>query len=126
MGGQGVGDPSRNGGDGVVDRIRIEYCGALSGSTDPTASAYRGECHTAPIPTIHTAYPHSAVQGQDIVTLRGSAVDNDKDGASVTQYVWRSDLDGILSTQATFTRPASNLSLRTHTIHFRAGSDGGE
>jgi len=126
MGGRGVGGPNRNGGDGGVGRIRIEYCESLSGSTNPSASTHQWECHRIPIVTIHTVYPHPAVQGQDVVTFRGSAVDNDEDGASITQYVWRSDLDGVLSTQATFTRSASSLSLGAHTIYFKAQDDEGE
>ena len=115
----------RDGGTGGVGRIRIEY-GTLSGSTNPSASTQQREFHTGPIVTIHTIYPHPATQGQDIVTCRGSAVDNDEDGASITQYVWRSDLDGILSTQAEFTKPASELSVGTHTIYFKARDDEGE
>ena len=79
-----------------------------------------------PIATIHTVYPNPAVQGRDVVTFRGSAVDNDENGGTITQYVWRSDLDGLLSTQATFTRAASSLSAGTHTIYFKARDDEGE
>ena len=125
-GGSGGGDSGALGGKGGNGRIRIEYCESLSGTTNPSASTQQKECRTGPIVTIHTIYPHPATQGQDIVTFRGSAVDNDEDGASITQYVWRSDLDGILSTQAEFAKPASELSVGTHTIYFKARDDEGE
>jgi PKD repeat protein len=81
--------------------------------------------HYPPITTIHTIYPNPAVQGQDMVTFRGSAVDNDEDGASIVQYAWRSNLDGGLSAQATFTLTADDLSAGVHTIYFTAQDDEG-
>jgi hypothetical protein len=124
--GSSNGGTTKRGGDGGVGRIRVEYCESLSGSTDPLASTQQWECYTAPIVTIHTVYPHPAVRGQDVVTFRGSAVDNDEDGASITQYVWRSDMDGVLSTQPTFTLTASSLSTGTHTLYFKARDDEGD
>lgn len=78
-----------------------------------------------PIPTIHTVYPHPAVLDQDTVTFRGSAVDNDEGGEAIAQYVWRSDLDGVLNTQATFTLTASSLTLGTHDVYLKAKDDEG-
>lgn len=104
--------PGGKGGDGGVGRAQIQYL-------DDTL-------FKKPIVTIHTVFPHPAVQGQDVVIFRGSAVDNDEGGASIAQYVWRSDLDGLLSTQAEFTMPASELSAGTHTVYFKAKDDEGE
>ena len=121
----GIGD-EHSGGDGGNGRIRIEYSDVLTGTTSPAASTEQRALHTGPIVTIQTIYPSPAAQGEDTITFRGSAVDNDEDGASITQYVWRSNLDGVLSTQDAFTLPAVDLSAGTHTIYLKARDDEGE
>ena len=113
------------GGDGSVGRIRIEH-GTLSGSTDPAASTQQLSFPTTPIPTINTVYPSAATQGLDTITFRGSAASPQSDGVTITSHVWRSDLDGVLSTQASFTAAASSLSAGTHTIYFKANDSENE
>lgn len=114
------------GGAGSIGRIRLEYGVSLIGTTDPPASIIQIDFSISPIITINNIYPNPAEQDDDTIFFRGSAVDNDEYGSSITQYLWRSDLDGILSTQASFTMPATNLSVGTHTIYFKAKDDEGE
>ncbi len=111
-------------GRGGTGRIRIEY-GVLSGSTNPSASTQKRNFNSAPIATINTLYPNPAITGQDTITFKGVAVDNDENGSSVTLYLWRSNRDGILSNQASFTRTAASLTTGDHVIYFRAKDDEG-
>ena len=76
-----------------------------------------------PIATIHSIAPNPATQGQDTITFRGSGQDQDENGESIVAYQWRSSLDGTLSTQAEFIKPASELSAGTHTIYFKVQDD---
>jgi hypothetical protein len=78
-----------------------------------------------PVATIHSISPASAVQGQDVVTLRGGGSDTDGAGASIVAYEWRSNLDGLLATSGTFTVAADVLSAGTHVLTFRAQDDEG-
>ena len=60
--------------------------------------------------------PDPATQGTDTVTFIGIGYDSD---GTVDEYEWTSDIDGALNTSETFTKPASELSVGTHTITFR-------
>jgi Tol biopolymer transport system component len=80
----------------------------------------------SPVATIHLISPSPALQGRDVVTFRGSGQEADENGGTVTAYRWRSSIDGVLSTQAEFTRPASELSVGTHTIYFQVQDDEGD
>jgi hypothetical protein len=64
-------------------------------------------------------YALSTAQG-DVLTLVGTAKDNDHLGDNIVDYMWRSDLDGILSYDQILTIAASDLSLGVHTITFTA------
>ncbi len=59
------------------------------------------------------------------ISFFGTAVDNDHLGGGILAYQWRSDRDGVLSNQKSFTRPASNFSLGFHTIYFSAQDNEG-
>jgi len=74
----------------------------------------------------YLSYPDPAIQGQDTIYFNGSGTDTDEDGAYITAYEWRSDIDGPLSIQEDFTVPASELSAGTHTIYFKVKDDEGE
>lgn len=79
-----------------------------------------------PIATIHSIVPGCALQGRDVVTFRGSGQDADENGGAVVAYHWRSSMDGLLSTQAEFSLPASDLSLGTHTVYLQVQDDEGD
>lgn len=112
---------SGTGGNGSAGRIRVEYVNSVSGTTSPTASTQQLTFTSIPIPTNNTIYP--AVVGQapgSIITFRGQAGLADLSGATITDYVWRSDIDNLLSTSASFTRSASSLTAGTHNIFLKA------
>lgn len=71
----------------------------------------------APTATIVSVLPNPAMQGED-VTFTGTGEDSD---GEVTAYVWESEFDGIISTNATFT--TKTLSPGTHTITFKVKDD---
>jgi len=71
-----------------------------------------------PVATVHSILPAAAVQGEDIITLRGSGMDTDGGGESIVAYEWRSSLDGLLATSGTFTVAAGDLSAGTHVLTF--------
>jgi hypothetical protein len=119
-GGGGLGASNDDGGSGSVGRIHIEYCDGLTGTTYPLADVQSAFCPTVPIATINTIYPLIISQGLGPVTFRGLAASPDVGGATIVGYSWRSDRDGVLSTQPSFTRSAASLSIGTHTIYFKA------
>ena len=79
-----------------------------------------------PTAVIDAITPDPAVQGQDTIIFNGSGHDNDESGAYLVAYQWRSNLDGVLSSQEDFTAPASALSVGTHTITFKVQDDEGD
>ncbi|MDY6966624.1 MAG: hypothetical protein SVM80_11790, partial [Halobacteriota archaeon] len=86
-------------------------------SIEPTVTV---ETNTKPIATIDSITPDPATQGTDTVTFTGSGDDTD---GTIAAYEWTSDIDGELSTSATFTKSASELSVGTHTITLRVQDD---
>jgi len=83
---------------------------------------------TANIESVIPGYPGGGVVVYPDQTLefRGSAVDNDAEGdPGIVTYEWRSDRDGLLSTQQTFTMTAASLSFGEHIISFRARDNEG-
>jgi hypothetical protein len=75
--------------------------------------------NVAPVAYIDSITPSPAVDGE-IVTFIGHGTDED---GIVTGYNWRSDVNGDLSTQASFSN--SVLSVGTHTIYFKVQDDDG-
>ncbi|MBK8988677.1 MAG: hypothetical protein IPM39_21835 [Chloroflexi bacterium] len=69
--------------------------------------------------TSHTAADYSAGD----LTFIGSA--RPLGSAQIAAYEWRSDLDGLLSNQKSFTIPVTDLSLGNHMISFRAQDNHG-
>ncbi|MBI5652350.1 MAG: hypothetical protein HZC40_18180 [Chloroflexi bacterium] len=98
---------------------------------EPTPGTAPGDPSTAintGLPTAHILYPLVDVVagGSEVIVLfQGVASDNDEDGQSIVAYEWRSDRDGLLSNQATFTRALSSLTLGRHVITFRAQDNEG-
>ena len=82
-------------------------CLLPAGATDPT-----------PVATIDSVLPSPGAVGQP-VSFAGHGEDN----GSITSYLWRSSIDGALSTQPSFV--TSSLSAGTHTIFFRVTDDRG-
>ena len=75
-----------------------------------------------PTAYIDSISPETATQGVDTVSFTGHGTDPD---GHVVAYEWRSSIDGQLSTSSSFSRPASELSPRTHTIYFKVKDDDG-
>jgi hypothetical protein len=104
---------------------------ALPGADNdpPEALPVGGEgLPVASIESIIPGYPGGGVSvyPDQTIEFAGSAEDNDADGnPSIVAYEWRSDKNGILSTQATFTTSASTLMPGTHIISFRAQDNEG-
>ncbi len=116
-GGAGGAGAQAQGGAGSAGRIRVEY-ETLTGTSNPTPVTQVLDFTSAPIATINAIYPASAGQSS-VVTFVGTGSVTDLGGGGITSYVWRSDLDGVLSSSAAFTRTASSLSAGTHTIYLK-------
>lgn len=94
----------------------------------PSALTGREGIPTARIESIVPGYPGGGVLvfPNEILAFYGSAADNDAEGEpGIVAYEWHSNLDGILSTQQTFTLSAASLSWGEHTISFRARDNEG-
>ncbi|MBI5653990.1 MAG: hypothetical protein HZC40_26605 [Chloroflexi bacterium] len=97
--------------------------GVKTGNTPGTEDAR--VVSNPPIVTFNAMNPNaSVVQGQSI-SFQGTAIDNDESGNSITQYVWRSDVNGLIGTQASLTISSSTLAAGSHTIYFRARDNEG-
>lgn len=79
-----------------------------------------------PVATIHAITPDPALRGRDTITFHGSGQEADENGDAIAGYRWRSSIDGVLSTQATFTMSAAALSAGAHTIYFQVQDDEGD
>ena len=73
-----------------------------------------------PTAYIDSITPNPATQGQ-IVSFSGHGSDSD---GSIVAYEWRSSIDGVLSSSASFS--SSSLSVGTHTIYFRVRDNNSE
>jgi hypothetical protein len=78
-----------------------------------------GVVNAPPTASIDTITPRAAVPGDEIHFV-GSGVDSD---GSVAGYEWSSDIDGVVSQQASFS--SSSLSTGAHTIFFRVRDNQG-
>jgi hypothetical protein len=81
-----------------------------------------------PVASIEAINPANdwGIRPEDLVEFYGSAADNDADGdPGIVAYEWRSDRDGLLSTQQNFTMTGSALSAGEHVISFRAQDNEG-
>jgi len=99
----------------------------VSDDKDTTASAIKIVDVTAsnqpPVAYIDSITPNPATQGTHTVSFTGHGSDPD---GSVFAYNWRSSRDGQLSTSSSFNKPASELSVGTHTIYFKVMDDDGD
>jgi hypothetical protein len=75
-----------------------------------------------PTAIIDSISPDPAEQTLDTVSFVGHGTDTD---GTVVAYSWHSSIDGLLSTALSFTKPASELSVGTHTISFKVQDDNG-
>ncbi len=84
---------------------------------------------SASIEYVIPGYPGGGVivYPDQTLTFEGSAADNDAEGddPQIVAYEWRSNRDGVLSTERQFTRPAASLAFGEHTITFRARDNEG-
>ncbi len=79
--------------------------------------------NTPPTAVIDSITPNPATQGEHTVVFSGSGTDSDGD---IVAYEWTSNLEaGVLSTQASFSKPAIELTVGTHTISFEVQDDDG-
>ncbi|PWH20369.1 MAG: hypothetical protein DDG59_00355, partial [Anaerolineae bacterium] len=81
--------------------------------------------YNPPVVTFNYMRPNAIVQQGQIVVLKGSAIDNDEYGKNIVQYVWRSDLNGVLGTQPSLILDTSSWIIGTHTIFFKAKDNEG-
>ncbi|MFC1676089.1 Ig-like domain-containing protein [Planctomycetota bacterium] len=79
-----------------------------------------GSVNIAPEATIQSISPNPAQPGQ-MITFSGYGTDSD---GSITGYSWRSNVDGSLSSQATFN--TWSLTPGTHTIFFSVRDNDGQ
>jgi hypothetical protein len=108
-------------GEGPTGQENMPTAGVAD--TAPTSSS-----GNAGIPTAHILYPIEGIpldRSQSLILFQGVAADNDEDGQSIVAYEWRSDRDGLLSTEQSFTRSSASLSLGQHVISFRAQDNEG-
>ncbi len=87
--------------------------GDVSTNTEDVQITVREEQNQIPTAEIVYISPNPATSGND-VTFSGSGEDLD---GTISAYSWRSDLDGVLGSDSTFTTSA--LSVGTHTIYFK-------
>ncbi|HUT03994.1 MAG TPA: right-handed parallel beta-helix repeat-containing protein [bacterium] len=73
-----------------------------------------------PVAYIDSISPNPAIYGRDTIEFRGHGTD--KDGG-IEAYQWSSNLDGVLSSEKSFQKPAAGLSLGTQTISLRVQDD---
>ncbi|MCK4718385.1 MAG: hypothetical protein KAT70_06930, partial [Thermoplasmata archaeon] len=73
--------------------------------------------NSVPVASIDLISPEEAMEG-DFVLFEGTAKDAD---GTVVEYLWRSSIDGEISTQSSFS--TSDLSAGTHTIYFLVKDD---
>jgi hypothetical protein len=76
-----------------------------------------------PTAFIDSIMPNPAKQERDTVSFIGHGTDSD---GSIVAYNWTSSIDGLLNTSPSFTKPASDLSVGTHTIYFTVQDNDGE
>ena len=67
----------------------------------------------------------ASYSNDDQLLFVGTGRDNDRMGTGIVGFAWTSDLDGVLSTDQSFTIPATSLSLGLHTISFTVQDDEG-
>jgi hypothetical protein len=91
-------------------------------STEDTEDLTINPANVPPTAIIDSITPDPAEQGTDTVSFTGHGTDTD---GTVAAYNWSSSIDGPLSTSAAFTKPASELSIGTHTIYFKVQDNGG-
>lgn len=106
----------------------VEATPAEDPGETPTGTIGQEGMPTASIDAIIPGHPGGGVIVYPDQTLQffGSAADNDTDGdPGIVAYEWRSDRDGLLSTQQNFTRSAASLSGGRHIISFRAQDNEG-
>ncbi|RCV64105.1 PKD repeat-containing protein [Methanophagales archaeon] len=105
---------------GIIDEVKI-YNGALS-AEEIRANYEANPTNNQPTAIIDSITPDTAEQGKATVSFTGHGTDTD---GTVATYNWRSDVDGQLSTASSFGKPASELSVGTHTIYFKVQDDKG-
>jgi hypothetical protein len=100
--------------------------GQSVGYYEPYQTQLDSKLHNIEVPNqqppaiIDSITPDPAEQGTDTVSFTGHGTDPD---GTVEAYNWSSSIDGPLSTSAAFTKPASELSVGTHTIYFKVHDD---
>ncbi len=75
-----------------------------------------------PTAYIDSILPNPASQAKDTISFTGHGTDVD---GSIVAYNWRSSLDGPLNTSSSFSKPALELSIGTHTIYFKVQDNDG-
>lgn len=91
------------------------------GDTDTdTAQVTITSTNQKPTAVIVTASPNSIEYGETVY-FHGYGIDTD---GMITEYSWRSNRDGVLSTESTFNTPSLTVGL--HTIYFKVKDNDGD
>jgi hypothetical protein len=98
---------------GTSATITIRALGTSSTSADAMCLLQLGPPNNAPVATIDSITPNPADMGE-AVSFAGSGTDTE---GPITGHEWTSNIDGLLSNQASFS--TSTLSAGNHTISFR-------
>lgn len=80
---------------------------------------------TAPTATILYVSKTAADYADEDLVFSGTGRDYDRMGAGITDYLWTSSLDGVISNSKSFTIPVNQLSTGIHTISFKVCDDEG-
>jgi PKD repeat protein len=107
--------------NGIIDEVKI-YNGALS-AEEIRANYEAYPSNLLPTAIIDSITPDPAEQGKETVSFTGHGTDTD---GTLIAYNWSSSIDGLLSTASSFSKPASELSVGTHTFYFKVQDDDGE
>ena len=105
---------------GATVMITAENSSPTSYCADAVRFVYVPGTNVAPIANIGSINPNPADEGE-LVTFSGSGIDID---GTIIGYSWRSSIDEVLSTQASFS--TDSLSEGTHIIYFRVQDNDNE
>ena len=109
-------------GEYEITLMVIDSDGALNDNDESLMIKVVKPPNVIPAAEILFVTPEEAVQYRNTVEFSGTGTDGD---GFLTEYSWRSSLDGHLSSLEEFTKEAGELSVGEHIIFFRVRDDAG-